>query len=148
MVFSDWTLAMATRRHTTPPAGVPRRRVRRDTEPTTFPTLEPFARRLESLRHERRLTQRALAERARISTNHYQDIAHAQANPTIIVLLRLAAALGVSVVDLFEAPPPLPDDYRLGLVADLRELATTRQRLNDIVDRLAGDKHRAAPPRT
>jgi len=131
---------MPTRRPTTPAAGVPRRRARRDARPATFPTLEPFARRLESLRHERRLTQQALAERARISTNHYKLIAHAQANPTIIVLLHLAAALGVSVVDLFKDQPP-PDDYRLVLLADLRELATTRHRLTEIVDRLCGADH-------
>jgi transcriptional regulator with XRE-family HTH domain len=58
-----------------------------------------FARRLESLRFERGLTQRALAERVKISTNHYQEIEDADANPNAKVLLRLANALGVSLGD-------------------------------------------------
>src|ERR1051325_3063531 len=133
---------MATRRHTTSPAGVPRRRLRGETG--RFPTLEPFARRLESLRLERRLTQQALAGPAGVSTNHYQSIARADANPTLIVLLRLVAALGVSIVDVFEPSSSPPDDYRLVLVDDLRELATSHQRLTALINRLArAERHTA-----
>lgn len=130
---------MATRRDTSPEprTSVPRWRSRRKTEPAAFPTLEPFAKRLESLRLARGFTQRALAEGAQISTNHYQDIAHAHANPTIVVLLRLASALGVSVVDLFESRTPPPDDRRVVFLADLRDLVDTHKRLTDVVERLA-----------
>lgn len=123
-----------------PERGVPRRRSRRKADPSAFPTLEPFARRLENLRLERGFTQRALAERAGISANHYQDIAHAQANPSVIVLLSLADALGVPVVDLFESSTPPPADHRLVFVADLKELAASHRRLTDIVKRLAKAK--------
>ncbi len=111
-------------------------------EPAAFPTLEPFAKRLESLRLQRGFTQRALAERAQISTNHYQDIAHAQANPTTTVLLSLANALDVSVVDLF-APTPSPDTRRVVFVADLKDLAAAHRQLTEIIERIAeGDMWR------
>lgn len=55
----------------TPPpnAGVPRWRSRRKTEPATFPILEPFATRLESLRLQRGFTQRVLAKRAKVRSS-------------------------------------------------------------------------------
>jgi transcriptional regulator with XRE-family HTH domain len=130
---------MSKWRHTTSHSGVPRRRSRRKAQQAAFPTLEPFAQRLEGLRLERGFTQRTLAERAHISTNHYQDIAHAHANPTVIVLLDLASALGVSVVDLFDSPAAPPDGHRTVLVTHLRELAATHKRLTDVVERLVTD---------
>src|SRR5689334_1634707 len=103
---------MSNARHTTPQGGVPRRRSARKLQPAAFPILEPFARRLETFRLERGLTQRVLADRAKISTNHYQDIAHAEANPTITVLLSLASALDVSLVDLFDSAPSSSSEER------------------------------------
>jgi transcriptional regulator with XRE-family HTH domain len=128
---------MSIWRHTTSDSGVPRRRSRRTAEAPAFPTLEPFAQRLERLRLERGLTQRALAARARISTNYYQDIAHAQANPTVLALLRLADALGVPLRDLFDSPAAPPDELRTVRAEDLGELAATHERLTAIVERLA-----------
>lgn len=127
---------------------VPRRGPLQKSEPTAFPTLQPFAKRLESLRLERGFTQRALAERAKISTTYYQDIAHARANPTVAVALALAHALGVSVVDLFESTAPPPDDVRVIFRADLRDLAATHSRLTDIVERLTKDETLPRPRRT
>src|SRR5258705_1176449 len=98
---------MSKWRQTTSQVGVPRRRSRRKAGPAPFPSLAPFGWRLKSLRLG--LTQRALAERAKISTNHYQDTAHARANPTVMVLLSLANALGVSLVDLFDSPAAPPE---------------------------------------
>jgi transcriptional regulator with XRE-family HTH domain len=130
----------------------PRRRSPQKAQDAAFPLLERLARRLESLRLERGLTQEAVAERAGISTNHYQDVAHARANPTVIVFLRLADALGVSVADLFEAPAPPSGEHRLVFTADLQELAATHQlladshrRLTEIVKRLAKNE---MPPRS
>src|SRR5262245_21206045 len=129
--------------HTTPPEEPPRRQPTGKTPPAAFPTLEPFARRLESLRRDRGLTQRAMAARSHISTNHYQDIAHARANPSVIVLLRLAQALGVSLVELFDSGPPAPSERQSVLIADLEELATAHKRLTDVVERLAKNQKRA-----
>lgn len=105
-------------------------------EPAAFPALEPFARRLENLRLERGLTQRALAAQVEISANHYQSIAHAHANPTVTVLLKLADALGVSIVDLFEPSTPPPRDRRAVFVSDIQQLATIHRLLTDIVERI------------
>jgi transcriptional regulator with XRE-family HTH domain len=91
-------------------AGTPRRRAR-STKPPKFPTLVRLAQRLEELRHARRLTQVALAQRAGISTGHYHALARAGTNPTAVVLLRLADVLGVGVQDIFDSsPPPRPPD--------------------------------------
>jgi transcriptional regulator with XRE-family HTH domain len=87
--------------------GSPRRRARRRPTDPEFQFLEPFARRLENFRLECSLTQRVLAHQAGISTNHYQDIAHANANPSAVVLLKLASALGVTMSELFD--PQLRD---------------------------------------
>jgi len=135
---------MPIKRQTTPHAGAPRRRARGKPDPAAFPafpTLVPFAERLENLRLERGLTQRTLAARARISVHYYQDIAHARANPTVIALLNLAQALDVSLADLFESPAPR-DERRAVLVTDLVELTATHERLTLIVERLAKDHMR------
>lgn len=117
----------------------PRRRHRRNVE-VAFPTLVPFAKRLESLRLERGLTQRMLADSAQISANHYQEIAYARANPTVLVLLRLAEALGVSIVDFFDPPSPLPGRRRSVVVADLEMLVLAHRRLAKAVERVARDE--------
>src|SRR5262245_57978805 len=99
----------------------PRRRARQVIDAPRHPTLVPFARRLDTLRHDRRLTRRALAKAAQICTNHMQSILHANA-PGVGVLMALAAALGVSVGELFTDYEPMPEGYRLVRNADLREL--------------------------
>ncbi len=108
----------------------------RNAESVAFPALLDFARRLEALRVQRGISQRALAARAAISTNHYQEIAHAQANPSVLVLLRLANALRVSLAELFESETTADDVQRLVPAADLRELASLHRQLRDIVTRL------------
>jgi transcriptional regulator with XRE-family HTH domain len=126
---------------TTPQGDSSRKQPPRRAQPA-FPTLEPFARRLESLRLERRLTQRALAARAGISANHWHDIVHARANPSVMVLLRLAHALSVPIVELFDPVPPA-DERRSILLADLEELAAANKRLTDAVERLTTDRKRS-----
>lgn len=133
---------MSKRRFVESSPGAPRRRARRTPGPASFPALEAFARRLESLRLERGLTQRALAARAGISANHYADIAHAEANPTVIVLLGLARALGVSLDDLFDSSSlPAAGECRTVLVADLKQLAASYEQLADVVNRLLRRYH-------
>jgi len=127
---------MANRRDATSRRGVPRGRYRRPGAPAAFPTLQPLAQRLERLRLERGLTQGALARRAGISPNHYLDIAHAQANPTAIVLIKLAETLGAPVTDLFDSAPAEADEWRTVAAADLEDLAVLHERLTGIVSRL------------
>jgi transcriptional regulator with XRE-family HTH domain len=53
--------------------------------------------RIRELRKDNALSQEALAERAEIHVNHLRRIELGQANPTYLVLLRLAKALGSSL---------------------------------------------------
>lgn len=52
--------------------------------------------RIRQLRRERNLSQETLAELADIHVNHLRRVELGQANPTYLVLLRLATALDVS----------------------------------------------------
>jgi transcriptional regulator with XRE-family HTH domain len=56
--------------------------------------------RVSLLRLSRDLTQEQLAHRAGISRGYLQKVEHARACPGLDVLLRIARALGVTVVDL------------------------------------------------
>jgi transcriptional regulator with XRE-family HTH domain len=56
--------------------------------------------RIRELRNERGLTQEKLAELAEIHGNHLRRIELGQANPTYLVLTRIAAALKVTLPKL------------------------------------------------
>jgi len=56
--------------------------------------LRVLGERIRELRKDAGLSQEALAERAEIHVNHLRRIELGQANPTYLVLLRLAKALG------------------------------------------------------
>ena len=56
--------------------------------------------RVRELRKEGNLSQEKLAEMADIHVNHLRRIELGQANPTYLVLLRIARALGVDMMDL------------------------------------------------
>lgn len=60
--------------------------------------------RVREMRKERGLSQEALAELADIHVNHLRRIELGQANPTYLVMLRLAAALGISLPRLLPSP--------------------------------------------
>jgi transcriptional regulator with XRE-family HTH domain len=57
--------------------------------------------RLRSLRHERKLSLRALAERSGLSINAISQIERGENSPTVSSLHRLATAFGVPIADLF-----------------------------------------------
>jgi transcriptional regulator with XRE-family HTH domain len=57
---------------------------------------------LKRLRTERGFTQQALAAKAKISRGHVARLEAAGNNPTLVVLERLARALGVPVTALLE----------------------------------------------
>jgi transcriptional regulator with XRE-family HTH domain len=77
--------------------------------------------RIRELRKKKRLSQEALAERARIHYKFLGGIERGQANPTIHVLDNIASALGVRLEDLFNF-----DNF----VADARQL---RKELSEVV---------------
>jgi ribosome-binding protein aMBF1 (putative translation factor) len=62
---------------------------------------------VRNLRKKRGWSQEELAGECRIEQQSVSLIEAARANPTIAMVERLAGALGVSFVELFEAPPRL-----------------------------------------
>jgi transcriptional regulator with XRE-family HTH domain len=63
----------------------------------------PLARRLAGLRRTARLRREELAEQAGVSPDLIQSLEQGRAaNPTLKTVLRLAAALGVTVAELVE----------------------------------------------
>jgi transcriptional regulator with XRE-family HTH domain len=130
----------ATRTRATSNAGIPRRRGRTKGATVAFPQLDGFGKRLESVRLQSGLTQDAVAKRAGISTNHYRDIAHANANPTVVVFLRLVEVLGVSIGELFDSPQPSATRHRMVLQKDLEDLVTVNEQFGAVVKRLTGNR--------
>ena len=63
--------------------------------------LRALGARVRALRKERRLSQERLAELADIHENHVRRIEAGTANPSYLVLLKLARALSVSPSELF-----------------------------------------------
>src|SRR5574340_991782 len=60
-----------------------------------------FGQRVREVRRTRGLSQEQLAERAEIATNYLSSIERGLENPTFDMLVRLARALKVDLVDLF-----------------------------------------------
>lgn len=62
--------------------------------------LRELGERIRRLRNEQSLSQEKLAELADIHVNHLRRIELGQANPTYLVLFRLAAALELTLTNL------------------------------------------------
>ncbi len=76
-----------------------------------------FGRNLRQLRLTRRLSQEELAFRAQIDRTYMSAIERGQANPTLVVLDRLARALRMPLTELVEVDPPArpaPKNLRRG----------------------------------
>ena len=61
-----------------------------------------FGDRLREIRHLRRRTLKAVAERAEVSESFLSQVERGKASASVASLTRIAAALGVTVADLFE----------------------------------------------
>lgn len=64
-----------------------------------------LGRRVRSLRVERRMSLKLLAERAQVSESFISQIERGVANPSVASLKRIAEGLGLSVGQLFEGAP-------------------------------------------
>ena len=62
--------------------------------------LRALGKRVRELRKERRYSQEKLAELASIHENHVRRIEGGTANPSYLVLVRIAKALGISLSEL------------------------------------------------
>lgn len=73
--------------------------------------IELFAKRLKILRKKRKLTLEKLAELVEVSTNHISKLEAANANPSFILITRLAKALNVELKELFNFDDLQDPDY-------------------------------------
>lgn len=64
-------------------------------------TQKLVGRRIRSLRHARGLTQQELGERADLSYKYLGAVERGEENPSLLVLERIAAGLGVELLDIF-----------------------------------------------
>lgn len=60
-----------------------------------------LGKRIKSLRLERKLSQTEIAYRCGFDKSNYNTIESGKRNPTIISLLKIAKALDVSIVEIF-----------------------------------------------
>ncbi len=97
--------------------------------------------RVKHLRRERSLTQEELAERASLTSKFVGEVERAESNPSAASLARMAAALSVSMGDLFEADPtivPVP-------ISTITELHEKFQALGLVLAGLAKPEPEAEP---
>lgn len=80
--------------------------------------------RVRRIRQQKGLTLRAVEQRARVSATHVSEIERGKTSPTVGVMRRIAAALGVSPAELLDTPPEMqpfhqtPEQRRRLLLAD------------------------------
>jgi transcriptional regulator with XRE-family HTH domain len=82
-----------------------------------------FGRALKASREARGLTQRELAEAARIADKYLSRIELGMATPSVYVASRLAQALGVSLDGLVAASPKAADHELASVLRMLRALS-------------------------
>ena len=77
------------------------------TEPGQSNTAAHLARNLASLRHTRSLTQGALAKAASVPRSTITNLESGAGNPSLVVLVKVAGALGVPIDELLASPRAL-----------------------------------------
>lgn len=112
------------------------------------------ARKIKRLREENKLSQRQLAQMADVSGPHYGLIEAGVGNVSLLVLVKIAEALGVPVSDLFEGVGGIKRGADAGivrLIAGLERVETHLTRRRDEFARFADEmkdfmtEFRAAP---
>ncbi|MBM3316240.1 MAG: helix-turn-helix transcriptional regulator [Candidatus Eisenbacteria bacterium] len=71
--------------------------------------------RVRRIRQQKGLTLRAVEQRARVSATHISEIERGKTSPTVGVVRRIAAALGVSSAELLDAPPEMSPLHQTAL---------------------------------
>lgn len=61
---------------------------------------EVFGARLREVRRKHRMTQVQVSERSGLAQNHISELEHGERMPSLITLLKLAAAIGCKPTDL------------------------------------------------
>ena len=93
----------------------------------------PYGERLRKLRLENHFTQEEIALRAEITTSYYGQLERGKANPSVSMLEKICAAMGVSISDIFTDE----NDDTLGIDAPtmqiLRKLNGRSEREKEII---------------
>lgn len=69
---------------------------------TTYRLLKKFSDRIRLRRHELSLSQEKAAELVGCHPNTFKRVETAKANPSVIMVIKIAKALKISVKDLFD----------------------------------------------
>ena len=102
--------------------------------PSSF--LESLGSRVRQVRNQRGMTRKAAAQAADVSERHLAQLESGEGNISIVLLRRIAAALGVSLVDLFS--PEINEPVEKRLIQRFLE-GIPAHRLEDVVFRLMRD---------
>lgn len=81
--------------------------------------LSQFGQRMRQLRQQRHISQRALAETAGMAVSYLTKVENGKASPTLGTLMKLADALGITLVELLTTPTPVSDRLTVVPVAEM-----------------------------
>jgi XRE family aerobic/anaerobic benzoate catabolism transcriptional regulator len=98
--------------------------------------LHSLGKRVRELRHRRDLTRKTAAREAEVSERHWAQLEAGEGNVSIVLLRRMAAALHVSLVELFAPAVEAPNEKQM-IQQFLERLPN--HRLEDVVFRLMRD---------
>jgi len=88
-------------------------------------TASHLARNLASLRHTRGLTQEALARSAKVPRSTVANLESGAGNPSLVVLVKVAQALGVPIDELLASPRALVRRWPAAELASRNESSTS-----------------------
>ena len=97
--------------------------------------LKNLGRRVLEAREQRRLSRAALAREAHVSERYLAQLEAGEGNATVVLLRRLAAALGVGIVDLLDASPAVPERRMLRRFLD----SLPADKLSELLHRLTAE---------
>jgi len=112
----DRTIGVVSRREA-PPHNAGTMSETRLAAPEERNTAAHLARNLVSLRHTRSLTQDALAKAAAVPRSTIANLESGDGNPSLVVLVKVAAALGVPIDELLASPRAMVRRWRAAEVA-------------------------------
>lgn len=92
---------------------------------------------LRTCRTRQRLTQEQLAERCGLSQKFIGEIERGVANPTIVTVSQIAAALAVEIGELFGTPLTAQEDHYRISKRDLQAVREAADSLDAVMQRFA-----------
>jgi XRE family aerobic/anaerobic benzoate catabolism transcriptional regulator len=103
--------------------------------PTENDFLSSLGKRVRQLRNGREMTRKMVSQQADVSERHLAQLEAGEGNVSIVLLRRIAAALGVSLPDLFDVQSEDAEKQMISRFLD----RLPRHRLEDVVARLTRD---------